>query len=50
MEVKPTSLNRGEGLTAGWLGDVGGIQSEGEGEGGGGEVVVEEGENEQSQL
>jgi hypothetical protein len=50
MEVEPTSLNRGEGLAAGWSGDVGGVQGEGEGEGGGGEVVVEEGENERSQL
>ena len=50
MEIKPTSLNRGEGLAVGWSGDVGGVQGESEGDGGGGEVVVEEGENEQSQL
>ena len=42
---KPTSLNGGEGLVAGSMGEVGGVA----GEGGGGEVVVEEGENEQNQ-
>ena len=47
MEVKPTSLNRGEGLATGWSGDVGGTKGEGEGESGGGEVVVDE-ENEQT--
>ena len=39
--MEPTSLKRGEGLTAESKGADGG--AEGEGEGGGGEVVVEEG-------
>ena len=30
--MKPTSLNRGEGLAAGSTGDIGGSESEGEGE------------------
>ena len=46
MDVKPTSLNRGEGLMAGCSGDVGGIEGESESESGGGEVVVDK-ENEQ---
>ena len=50
MEIEPTSLNRGEGLAVRWSGDVGGVQGKSEGDGGGGEVVVEEGENERSQL
>jgi hypothetical protein len=46
MEVEPTSLNRGEGLAAGWSGEVGGVEGKRKGESGSGEVVVEE-ENEQ---
>ena len=34
--IKPTSLNRGEGLAAGLIGNIGGSENEGEGE-----VVVE---------
>jgi hypothetical protein len=38
--LEPTSLNRGEGLTAEVTGEVRGIN--GKGEGGGGEMVVDE--------
>jgi hypothetical protein len=34
--MEPTSLNRGEGLVAGLIGVVGGIEGKGEGEDGGG--------------
>jgi hypothetical protein len=46
MDVEPTSLDRGEGLTAGCSGDVGGTEGESESESGGGEVVVDK-ENKQ---
>jgi hypothetical protein len=36
--VEPTSLNRGEGLVAGFAGEIGGVEGQGEGQG---EVVVE---------
>ena len=36
MLKEPTSLNGGEGLVAGSMGDVGGVEGEGEGGGGGG--------------
>ena len=33
--TQPTSLNRGEGVIAGMMGEVGGVEGEGEGEVGG---------------
>ena len=45
MVVEPTSLQRGEGLVAGFAGEVRVVAGEGEGETGGREVVEEE-ENE----
>ena len=45
LVVEPTSLQRGEGLVAGFAGEVRVIAGEGEGETGGREVVEEE-ENE----
>ena len=41
--IEPTSLNRGEGLVSGLVGEVGGVEDEGEGE----MDIIEEGENEQ---
>jgi len=43
--TEPTSLNRGEGLVSGLIGEVVSREGEGEGEVGSGEVV-ERGENE----
>ena len=45
--TQPTSLNRGERLVTGMMGEVGGVEGEGKGEVSGWEVVVAEGENDQ---